>query len=176
MHPGFVVYNPTTLLELRARAGENLGVNFDPSHLFWQGIDPVEAIALLAEEDAIFHVHAKDTELDEATISARASSTLEPLDHVDDRSWSFRTLGLGHGREDLGVDRRRAAGSGLRLRRQHRARGRTPRHRPIAVDPLGRASSQPILARHSKRCRSGSRRASAVSVSRRPCSPKGGNR
>ena len=45
MHPGFVVYNPASLLRLRAAAGDNLGANFDPSHLFWQGIDPVEAIA-----------------------------------------------------------------------------------------------------------------------------------
>ena len=96
MHPGFVVYNPTTLLELRVRAGENIGVNFDPSHLFWQGIDPVEAIALLAQEGAIYHVHAKDTELREATIRRKGVLDLTPLEHVDERSWSFRTIGLGH--------------------------------------------------------------------------------
>lgn len=44
MHPGFVAYNPETLLKLREHSGENIGANFNPSHLVWQGIDPVEAI------------------------------------------------------------------------------------------------------------------------------------
>src|SRR3954471_24297649 len=47
MHPGFVVYNPETLLKLREQAGVNIGANFDPSHLVWQGIDPIEAIKRL---------------------------------------------------------------------------------------------------------------------------------
>lgn len=96
MHPGFVVYSPTTLLELRHRAGDSVGANFDPSHLFWQQIDPVEAIRLLAGEGAIFHVHAKDTELNESTIRIKGVLDTDPLERVDLRSWSFRTLGLGH--------------------------------------------------------------------------------
>ena len=40
---------------------ENFGLNFDPSHLYWQGIDPVEAVFRFS--DRIFHVHAKDTEV-----------------------------------------------------------------------------------------------------------------
>src|SRR4051794_28674984 len=63
-HPGFVVYNTDTLLRLRREAGENVGANYDPSHLFWQGIDPRRAVDELAAEEAIFHVHAKDTLLD----------------------------------------------------------------------------------------------------------------
>ncbi len=59
MHPGFVVYSPETLLRLRSETGPNIGCNFDPSHLFWQGIDPCLAVRKLG--DAIFHVHAKDT-------------------------------------------------------------------------------------------------------------------
>jgi sugar phosphate isomerase/epimerase len=98
MHPGFVVYNPTSFLRLRAAAGDNLGANFDPSHLFWQGIDPVEAIATLAEDDAIFHVHAKDTELHPAAIRRNGVLDLEPLENVERRSWSFRAVGLGHDR------------------------------------------------------------------------------
>ena len=54
MHPGFVVYNPETLLRLREAVGPNIGSNFDPSHLFWQGIDPCVAIRALGP--AIFHV------------------------------------------------------------------------------------------------------------------------
>ncbi len=41
MHPGFVVHSPETLLRLREACGENLGANYDPSHMFWQGIDPL---------------------------------------------------------------------------------------------------------------------------------------
>ncbi|HEX9617759.1 MAG TPA: sugar phosphate isomerase/epimerase, partial [Anaerolineales bacterium] len=62
MHPGFVVYNPETLLRLRQAVGPEIGANFDPSHLFWQGIDPIFAVRELGE--AIFHVHAKDTIID----------------------------------------------------------------------------------------------------------------
>ena len=62
--PGFVVYNPDDrCFDCADATGPNLGCNFDPSHLFWQGIDPVVAIRVLAEDDAIFHVHAKDTVL-----------------------------------------------------------------------------------------------------------------
>lgn len=98
MHPGFVAYSPTTLLELRRRAGDAIGANFDPSHLFWQGIDPVEAIRLLGEEGALFHVHAKDTEIDAATVSVKGVLDTDPLEQVELRSWSFRTVGLGHDR------------------------------------------------------------------------------
>src|SRR6476646_9323857 len=61
MHPGFVVYNPETMLKLRAIAGPSVGANLDPSHLFWQGIDPIAAVRMLG--DAIHYVHAKDTQL-----------------------------------------------------------------------------------------------------------------
>ncbi|MGC2547275.1 MAG: sugar phosphate isomerase/epimerase, partial [Silvibacterium sp.] len=60
MHPGFVAYSPETLLKLRSIAGPSVGCNFDPSHLFWQNIDPIAAIRVL--DGAIFHVHAKDTQ------------------------------------------------------------------------------------------------------------------
>ena len=63
MHPVFCVYNPETLLRLRDAVGETIGANFDPSHLIWQGINPVAAIREL--EGAIYHFHAKDTKVDE---------------------------------------------------------------------------------------------------------------
>ena len=66
-HPGFLVYNVETALRLRAAAGPNLGVNFDPSHFYWQGMDP--AVTIRALGDAIFHVHAKDVALDAANIA-----------------------------------------------------------------------------------------------------------
>ena len=66
-HPGFVVYNTASMLRLRDAAGEAVGVNFDPSHLFWQGMDPLACVRSLA--GAIFHVHAKDTGFDDRLLA-----------------------------------------------------------------------------------------------------------
>jgi sugar phosphate isomerase/epimerase len=96
MHTGFVVYNPDTLLRLRRETGPNLGANFDPSHLFWQGIDAVDAVDTLAADGAIFHVHAKDTQLHDAVIRRKGVLDTVPHERVGERSWSFRTLGYGH--------------------------------------------------------------------------------
>jgi sugar phosphate isomerase/epimerase len=95
MHPGFVVYNPETLLKLREAVGEEIGANFDPSHLFWQGIDPLAAVRAL--KSAIFHVHAKDTRIEPATTSV--NGVLDTKSYLDEarRSWIFRTVGYGHG-------------------------------------------------------------------------------
>ncbi len=96
MHPGFVVYNPETLLRLRGESGDNVGANLDPSHLFWQGIDVIEAIRVLGSADAIYHVHAKDTAIDPHNTSVNGVLDTKPLDRVADRSWIFRTVGYGH--------------------------------------------------------------------------------
>ena len=97
MHPGFVVYNPETLLRLREACGSEIGANFDPSHLFWQGIDAVEAIKALGREQAIFHVHAKDTYIDPANTRLNGVLDLKEYGRVLERSWVFRTVGYGQG-------------------------------------------------------------------------------
>ena len=97
MHPGFVVYNPATLLRLREAVGPQIGANLDPSHLFWQGIDIVEAIKLLGREQAIFHVHAKDTYIDRANVARNGILDTKHYGEVLDRSWSFRSVGYGQG-------------------------------------------------------------------------------
>jgi sugar phosphate isomerase/epimerase len=97
MHPGFVVYNPETLLRLRDAVGPQIGANYDPSHLFWQGIDPVESIKQLGRANSIFHVHAKDTYLDHANIRHNGVLDTKPYDRILDRSWVFRTVGYGQG-------------------------------------------------------------------------------
>ena len=94
MHPGFVVYNPKTLLRLRREVGETVGANLVPSHLFWQGIDPIAAIRDLKE--AINHVHAKDTALDDYNVARNGVLDLERYDDVANRSWVFRSVGDGH--------------------------------------------------------------------------------
>jgi sugar phosphate isomerase/epimerase len=97
MHPGFVVYNPETLMRLRAAVGPEIGANLDPSHLFWQGVDAVEAIKWLGRENAIFHTHAKDTYLDRGNIARTGVLDTKPYDQVADRAWTFRTVGYGMG-------------------------------------------------------------------------------
>ena len=95
MHPGFCVYNPSTLLRLREAVGEIIGANFDPSHLFWQGIDPCEAIKML--KGAIYHFHAKDTKIDEANTARIGVLDTQNYGDVLNRAWVFRTVGYGHG-------------------------------------------------------------------------------
>ncbi|HXN48021.1 MAG TPA: sugar phosphate isomerase/epimerase, partial [Bryobacteraceae bacterium] len=94
MHPGFLVYSPETMLRLREAAGANLGCNFDPSHLFWQGIDPIKAVRILG--DAIFHVHAKDTQIYDYNLPR--TGVLDTKKYTDERnrSWTFRSVGYGH--------------------------------------------------------------------------------
>ncbi len=94
MHPNFIVYNPRTLLKLRDAVGDVIGANMDPSHLFWQGIDPLLAIRELA--GAIFHVDAKDTMLDPHHISRDGVLDVPPSGAPADRPWFFRSVGDGH--------------------------------------------------------------------------------
>jgi sugar phosphate isomerase/epimerase len=97
MHPGFVVYSPETMLRLRAIAGPSVGANLDPSHLFWQGIDPIAAIRVLG--DAIFYVHAKDTQIYPANLPRTGVLDTKPYTDERNRGWIFRTCGYGHGAE-----------------------------------------------------------------------------
>ena len=99
MHPGFVTYNPEGLLNLRAalgKMGDWVGANFDPSHLFWQGIDPIKAVRVLGEAGAVFHVHAKDARIDPVTSEINGVLDTKSYGDILHRSWVFRTVGYGH--------------------------------------------------------------------------------
>ena len=93
MHPGFCVYNPETLLKLREAVGPEIGANFDPSHLVWQGMDPALAIRELG--DAIFHFHAKDIKVDAANTARNGVLDLKHYGDEIHRSWVFRAVGYG---------------------------------------------------------------------------------
>lgn len=97
MHPGFVVYNPETLLKLREAVGPEIGCNFDPSHLFWLGVDPVQAIREIGRAGALFHVHAKDTYIDLPNVRRNGVLDTKHYDQILDRAWTFRTVGYGQG-------------------------------------------------------------------------------
>ena len=96
MHPGFCVYNPETALRLREAVGPEIGVNFDPSHLIWQGIDPAYAIRVLGKAGAIFHFHAKDTKVDKYNTMLNGVLDTKPYGDEINRSWIFRSCGYGN--------------------------------------------------------------------------------
>jgi len=99
MHPNMLVYEPQGMLDLREMTNEYIGANFDPSHLYWQGISITDAIRLLGEHDAIHHFHAKDTKVYEE--QARTKGVLDTAPYTDEpeRSWLFRSIGYGHGED-----------------------------------------------------------------------------
>ena len=94
MHPGFCVYNTDTMLRIREAVGPTLGANFDPSHLIWQGMDPVAVIRALG--DAIFHVHAKDTKMDKYNTARTGVLDTKPYGDEINRAWIFRSVGYGN--------------------------------------------------------------------------------
>lgn len=96
MHPGFICYSNDTLLKLRNEAGPRIGANFDPSHLWWQGIDPIAAVRQLGAEGAVFHVHAKDTRIDPYNSALNGNLDAKSYGDILKRSWVFRSVGYGH--------------------------------------------------------------------------------
>lgn len=99
MHPGFVCYSNETLLKLRnstGPAGDQIGANFDPSHLWWQGVDPIAAVRELGREGALFHCHAKDARVDPLNSSLNGNLDTKSYGRILERSWVFRSVGYGH--------------------------------------------------------------------------------
>lgn len=94
MHPGFCVYNVDTMLKVREACDDTIGCNFDPSHLFWNGVDVNAAIRKLG--DAIYHVHAKDSKIDSLNTAINGCNDAKSYADEINRSWIFRTVGYGH--------------------------------------------------------------------------------
>lgn len=97
MHPGFCIYNPETLLRLRGAVGSSIGTNLDPSHLLWQGMDIRDVIEELKE--CIFSVHAKDVFVNKRQIRKNGVNDAKHYSQMQERSWTFRTVGYGTGEE-----------------------------------------------------------------------------
>jgi sugar phosphate isomerase/epimerase len=97
LHGNQCVYNVPSLLKLREAVGPIVGANLDPSHLFWMGADPLVAAEALGE--AIYHVHAKDTFLNAPKQAVTSLLENGSLMDIPARSWSYITLGFGHGEE-----------------------------------------------------------------------------
>lgn len=97
MHPMDVLHNPAALLRLNAEIGPTIGCNFDPSHLWWQGMDPLDAIREVAP--LMYHVHAKDTQVMQHVVRVNGIFDPKPFSEIDRRAWDYRTVGYGHGEE-----------------------------------------------------------------------------
>ncbi len=93
VHPteiAFDIYSAQRALEAIGHR-ESFGFNFDPSHLIWQGVDPVEFIR--AFPDRIYHVHVKDALV---TLNGRSGILSSHLNFGDPRrGWDFRSPGRG---------------------------------------------------------------------------------
>jgi sugar phosphate isomerase/epimerase len=97
LHGNQCVYNVPLLQRLRAAVGPVIGANLDPSHLFWMGADPLIAAERLGP--AVYHVHAKDTFLNAPVQATTGLLENGSLMDIPARSWSYITLGFGHGED-----------------------------------------------------------------------------
>ncbi len=97
LHGGYSVHSPYTMIKMRKETGcKALGGNLDPSHMWWQGIDPAKAARYLNEEDCLFHFHAKDAFIDQEYVSYYGLTDMQSFGVTYGRGWQFRTVGYGH--------------------------------------------------------------------------------
>jgi sugar phosphate isomerase/epimerase len=93
VHPSeiaFDYYSTQRILEV-FRDRPEFGINFDPSHLIWQGITP--HLFLNDFMDRVYHVHMKDAAV---TLDGRSGLLCSHIDFGDlRRGWNFRSLGHG---------------------------------------------------------------------------------
>ena len=94
LHPLYLVYNVPTLERMRSAVGPVIGANVDPSHMFWQQMDPIAVIRALGP--AVHHVHLKDTELVPEQVAIAGVLDQRPFEDPAGRAWGFRTVGRGH--------------------------------------------------------------------------------
>lgn len=94
LHAGAAAYNPASFARLRAASGPNVGVNLDPSHFWWQGIDPLAVVEALG--DRIGFAHAKDTTVypERVRLNGVNDHRFPPDPAVN--SWHFSAVGEGH--------------------------------------------------------------------------------
>jgi sugar phosphate isomerase/epimerase len=94
LHPGTSIYNAESFACLREVTGENVAVNLDPSHFWWQGIDPIATIERLGS--AIGFVHGKDTLLHPDRIASHGVLDFRWPSEPETMPWHF--CAVGHGR------------------------------------------------------------------------------
>ena len=94
MHGGDMVHNPVALKMLREEVGPVVACNFDISHMWYQGIDPIEAVRHLGP--LIQHVHVKDTIIHEHNSRIRGLMDPGTTEQPETRAWTYTLAGWGH--------------------------------------------------------------------------------
>ena len=93
LHPGTYVFNLETFSRARALS-DNLGVNLDPSHFFWQSMDPLAMVEAIG--DRIGHAHGKDTTIHAKRLALNGMLDSRWPNPPDEMPWNFATVGRGH--------------------------------------------------------------------------------
>jgi sugar phosphate isomerase/epimerase len=96
LHPGTYVYNTETFSQLSG-AGESLAVNLDPSHFFWQSIDPIAVVRALGRH--IGYAHGKDTRFNQSSVALNGVLDNRWPMPAEKMPWTFAGVGRGHDRE-----------------------------------------------------------------------------
>ena len=94
MHGGDMVHNPITAKRLHDELGDVAACNLDTSHMWYQGIDPIEAIRFLGP--LVRHVHAKDTFIHDHHARVRGLFDTASTEEPANRSWTYAPPGWGH--------------------------------------------------------------------------------
>jgi sugar phosphate isomerase/epimerase len=94
LHPGVTIFSPAGFQALAPHVQRNIGLNLDPSHFWWQGIDPVTVVEALG--DRIGHMHGKDTLLYPDRIRKLGVLHFAPPSDPAQAPWHFVSVGEGH--------------------------------------------------------------------------------
>jgi sugar phosphate isomerase/epimerase len=97
LHAGAFSYNPSSFERLNGATDGRLSLNFDPSHFWWQGIDPFEVLSDLG--DLVDWVHAKDTVIYADRVRRDGVIDFRRGEHGGETTWHFGAVGDGHGDE-----------------------------------------------------------------------------
>ena len=127
MHPGVTIFNVAGFEALAAAVGPNIGINFDPSHFWWQGIDPVTVIDALGSR--IGWAHGKDTMLYPERIRRQGVLAFRAAHRSRRCPLALCVRGRRPRRRDLDCPAPRPPRSRLRRRDLDRARGSPLRRR-----------------------------------------------
>ena len=94
LHPGVTIFSPGGFAALTSYIGANIGINLDPSHFWWQGIDPVTVVEALGPR--IGFAHGKDTLLYPDRIRRQGLLHFDPPANAATAPWHFASVGEGH--------------------------------------------------------------------------------
>jgi sugar phosphate isomerase/epimerase len=94
LHPGVTIFSADGFAALAPYVGRNIGLNMDPSHFWWQGIDPLTVIEAFG--DRIGYAHGKDTLLYPDRIRRQGVLHFAPPADPAKAPWHFAAVGEGH--------------------------------------------------------------------------------